>query len=155
MKARIAILLSVVALLCCSCGGKFKEIKVTSCELKSLNPIGFSKMEAVLKLTVDNPAAELHLNDIKGVVKYDGEPCLTLTVPDIVIDGKKESIYMVTVTGQIDRGFDILKIISVIRDKAAMEDATLDVNCRAELSSGLGKDIAKKDIPLKDLIDKL
>lgn len=155
MKARIAILLAALSLLCCSCGGGFKDIKVTSCEVKSLNPTGFSYMEVVLKLGVSNPAAELHLTGLQGVVKYQSEPCLTLTTTDIVLEGHCEKQYMVTITGKIERAFDILRIINIARDPDALASATLDLDGRVALSSGLGKEIAKRDIPLKDLIDKL
>lgn len=155
MKALKATMLALVVILCCSCGGKFKDITVTSCELKSLSPTGFSKMEAVVELGISNPAPEIHLSDIQGVAKFEGEQCLTLTTPDVVIEGKTEKTYTVTVTGRIDRSFDLLKVVAALRDPAALDAVTLDVDCHAELNSGLGKKIAKKDIPVKDLIGKL
>lgn len=155
MKGCKAIILALAAIVCCSCGGKFKDISVTSCELKSLSPTGFSGMEAVLELGIDNPAPEIHLSDIVGEAKFEGEKCLTLTTPDIVIEGKTEKKYTVAVTGRIERSFDLLKVVASLRNPDALESLTLDVDCHAALSNGLGKKIAKKDIPVKDLIDKL
>ena len=155
MKGRIVILLAAMALLCCSCGGKFKDIQVTSCEVKSLTPTGFSKMEAVIELGINNPAPEIHLSDVQGIAKFEGDPCVTLTTPDIVIEGKTEKVYTVTLTGRIDRSFDLLKVVAALRDPNALDAVTLDVETRAALSSGVGKNIVKKDIPVKDLIGKL
>lgn len=153
MKSRIVLILAAFALLCCSCAGGFRNIQVTSCEVKSLNPSGFAKLDATVEIGVHNPAAELHLTDIEGIAKFKGEPCLTLTTPDLVIEGRTDKIYTVTVTGKIDKDFDLLQILAIAGDLAKLNDITVDISCRAGLG-GVGKKIVKKDIPLRDLMDK-
>ena len=156
MKSRIILIFAVFATLCCcsSCSSGFKDIRVTSFEVRSLNPVGFAKMEAAVEIGVHNPAHEIHLKDLEGIAKYKGRPCLTLTTPDIVVEGKTDKVYPVTVTGRIDKDFDLLQIIAIARNLPTMSDISVDIEARASLGTGAGRKIVMKDIPLKDLIDK-
>lgn len=154
MKSRIALIFAAFALLCCSCTSGFKDIRVTSCDVKSLNPVGLAKMQAVIEIGIHNPARELHLTDLEGVAKFQGNPCLTLTTPDIVIEGKTDKVYSVTITGKISKDFDLLQILAIARDTPKLNDITLDINARASLGGAAGRKIAFNDIPLMDIIDK-
>ena len=48
--------------------GKINQIKVTSCGVESITPIGFRGVKAELSMTIDNPAMQFVLTDIKGVL---------------------------------------------------------------------------------------
>ena len=154
MKSRIIPVLAVFALLCCSCGGGIRDIRITSCEVKSLNPAGFAKMDATLEIGVHNPAPELHLTELEGEARFQGSPCLSLSAQDIVLEGRTDKTYTVIVTGKISKDFDLLQILSLVRDTPKLNDITLDISARASLGAGTGRKIAKKDIPLRDIIDK-
>lgn len=155
MKSRILLIFAAFATLCLSsCTGGFREVRVTSCEVKSLNPVGLAKMEATVEVGVHNPAREFHLKDLEGVAKYKGQPCLTLTTPDITVEGRTDKVYSVTVTGSIDRDFNLLQIIAIARDIPKSDDITVDIHARASLGTGAGRKIVMNDIPLKDLIER-
>lgn len=154
MRSRILILLAVVMPLFCSCANKFQDIKVTSFDIKSLNPVGLAKLQATVELGVSNPAPEIHVSDMMGVLKFQGSPCLTITTEDVVIEKKSDKTYTIPLTGTIDRDFEVIRLLKLLRSNG-IDDMTVDISAHAALKSGLGKDIEKKDIPLKDLIDKI
>ncbi len=155
MKSRSFILLAFTALLLCSCAGNLKDIRVTSCKVASIKPSGLAKIEARVEIGIDNPAKELHLSDIEGLASFKEEPCLNFSAEDIIIEKQTEKKYDVVITGRLNKDFDFLQLLTLIGEKPRFDDVSLDISCRATLSSGLGRKIEYKDIPLGDIIDKL
>lgn len=154
MKTRIIILIAIVSMMVCSCSKGFQDIAVTSFDVVSLKPVGLSRLEATVELGIHNPATELHISDLMGTLKYQGAPCLSITSDDVVIEKKSDKLYTVVLNGTIDPDFEIIRLIKLMKSDS-LDEMTVDVSCHGALRSGLGKDIGKKDIPLKDLISKL
>ncbi|MBQ9462093.1 MAG: hypothetical protein IJU68_00360 [Bacteroidales bacterium] len=155
MKKFVLILMTALAGVCLSsCSGSFKDIKLTSCELVSLSPRGLSAFDAVLNLSIDNPAPQVTLSEMSAVIKMNQVPCLHLTAEDITISPRTELIYSVTFHGTMDENFNPFTLLSLVKqpDLAAM---TIDVGFRGTLKSGLGKYFEYKDIPVKDLIGQI
>lgn len=153
MKKLSIIFLAFAALVLSSCAGNFKDIRVTSCNLKSIKPSGFSAVEAVLEIGIDNPAPEIHLTDIVGAARYKGDPCLELSAGDIVLKKRSEQTYTVVVNGALSKGFHLVQFLSMIGEDDGLEFITADISCHAALASGIGKDIGYNDIPIKNLIE--
>ena len=68
-----------------SCSNPFNDIRVTSCDLVSASPRGLSAFDAVLDVSVDNPAPQITLSGANAVVKLEGVPCLYLTADDVTV----------------------------------------------------------------------
>lgn len=154
MKKRLFILLALIVPMLSSCVKDFKDIKVTSFELVSLTPVGLNRLNATIELGVSNPAPEISLSRIMGTVKYDGMPCLTITTDDVTLQKKSDKIYTLVLRGAISDEFEIVKLMKILNG-GGLDLLTADVFCHAALKSGLGKDIDKKDLPLKDMMDKI
>lgn len=134
-----------------SCSNPFNDIRVTSCELVSASPRGLSAFDAVLDVSVDNPAPQITLSGANAVVKLEGVPCLYLTADDVTIMPKTELIYPVTLHGTLDSGFNPFALLSLIKAEN-WELMTVDVFFYASLKSGLGKHFEYRNLPLKDVL---
>lgn len=154
MKKLSIIFLTFAALVLSSCAGNFKDIRVTSCNLKSIRPSGFSAVEAELEIGIDNPAPEIHLTDIAGLAKYKGEPCLELSAGDVVLKKRSEQTYTIVLNGALSKGFHLVQLLSLLGEDDGLAYITADISCHAALASGIGKDIGYNDVPVKDLIEK-
>lgn len=155
MKNTVRLFIIALAAFClCSCAQSFKDIKVTSCELVSLSPRGLSALDATVSVGVDNPTVQVTLSQAYGLVKMNGEPCLHITADDVTLAPKTEDIYTLELHGNIDSNFNPFQLITLFRepDWSVM---TMDIWFRGTLKNGLGKDFEYKDIPLKDLLDKI
>lgn len=155
MKKFVHILTAVILGLSLSaCSGSFKDIKLTACELASLSPRGLSAFDAVLNLSIDNPAPQVSLSGMTAVIKMNQLPCLHLTAEDITISPRTELIYPVTFHGTLDENFNPFTLIALLKqpDLASM---TVDVAFRGTLKSGLGKNFEYHDIPVKDFLGQL
>lgn len=155
MKNTVRIIIAALVAFClCSCGKSFQDIKMTSCELVSLSPRGLSAIDATVSVGIDNPTVQVTLSQIYGLVKMNGEPCLHITADDVTLAPKTEDIYTLDLHGNIDSYFNPLQLLTLFSepDWSVM---TMDIRFRGTLKSGLGKDFEYKDIPLKDLLEKI
>lgn len=155
MNRIVKILLTALVVLCCSsCGKSLKDIQVTSCKLTSISPRGLSSFDASLDLVVDNPSVQVSLTKMSATLKMNGEPCLYLTADDVTLNPKSQEVYTLTVHGLMDSKFNPFSLLSLLQDMD-LEPMSVDVFCHGALKSGIGKDFVYKDLPLKDLLDKI
>lgn len=155
MRTTLRLFITALAAIClCSCGKSFQDIKVTSCELVSLYPLGLSAMDVTVNVGVDNPTVQIALTQLRAVVKMDGVPCLNVTADDVTLASKSQDIYPLLLHGSIAEGFNPLQLFGLLgaRDLSPL---TVDVAFHGSLRSGLGKDFEYLDLPLKDLLGKL
>ena len=154
MKRTVHILLAAFVLLALQgCGGSFKDIRVTDCEILSLTPIGFKSLDAVVKVTVENPTAAFTLSDIQGCVRLNGEKFVNLTADPVRIERRCTEEYTLPIKATLEEGFNPFQLLSLLKGNV-LEQCTADVSANATVAKGVGKVIEKKDIPLKDLADK-
>lgn len=151
---RLAIIFAICAAVLTGCSGSVKDIKVTGCELVSVVPMGLYGLDAVVDVTVDNPTISFEVTGVVGTVKYKGDPCLTLTADGILVDGRCEKTYTVPVKGSLSDNFNPFTLLKIF-NAGDFGDCTLDVRAKVALKNGIGKVIEKKDIPVKELIDKI
>ncbi|MBO7643503.1 MAG: hypothetical protein J6S62_00875 [Bacteroidales bacterium] len=155
MRTVLRLLIPALAAIClCSCSKSFQDIKVTSCELVSLSPVGLSAMDLNVNVGVDNPTVQVTLSQLRAVIKMDGVPCLNVTADDVVLAAKTEDVYPLLLHGSIAEGFNPLQLLGLI-GLNDLSPLTADVAFHGALRSGLGKDFEYTDISLKDLLEKL
>ena len=152
MKRAIPFLLLCVALLSGCSVSKFKDIKATSFEIVSITPTGLSAVDAVVDVGVDNPATDFAISNAAGVLKFEGEECLTVTATDMVeIEGKSEKVYRVPLHGVLAGSFNPFRLLTLLKSKD-LSRFTVDVSARATLRSGIGKELEFKGLPLEKLL---
>lgn len=141
------------ALMLCACAKTYKDIKVTSFDLVSVNPRGLTKVDALIELGLDNPIVGFEVFDACGVVKLDGEPALTVTADQLVVAGRDSRVYRIPLRGELAPGFNPLGLLSLVQEMD-LSRFTADISAKVSLRGGVGKVIDLKDVPLGDLLDK-
>lgn len=152
MKRRIrislALLLSVICL--SGCMRRFKEIKVTSAALESLQPDGLRNFDAVIGLGISNPAPAFNILHLRAEILRDTLEIAHATAENIAVDGKTERVYSIPVKGGISDGVSLLRVARLLRNFNP-DEYTVDVHARASIA-GVGKNLEFTGIPLSKLL---
>lgn len=150
---RFILIISVCAVLMTGCHS-FKDIKVNSFELTRVIPVGLSALEAEVNVEIDNPTVGFTVENVEGLLKMDGDSCMTVTSDQIKIAKKSTQHYAIPLHGKLADGFNPFQLLNILGTKD-LSVFTIDVKAHGALKGGIGKDIEYKDIPLTSLIDKL
>lgn len=110
-------------------------------------------MYATVELGIRNPMMAFTLQDMEGTIKMDGQPCIRLTADQLIVDGKSDKVYVIPVKGKLMDGFNPWQLLDVLKDYD-FSKLTVDVSARVSLKSGVGKDVAIKDVSLEKLLMK-
>lgn len=157
---RLFIVLAMAVILLSGCKGRsLKDIKVNSLEIVSLSPHGLRDIDAVVRLTVDNPSVGFELTDILGQVKYKGEEAIIITADQLLVSGKAEKTYTIPLHGTIADDFNPFQLLNLMNsrggeNKINLDDVTLDISLRPALRGGIGTTVVKKDIRVSDFLKK-
>ena len=153
MKRSIRIILLLAALICLSgCVSKFKQIKITSVSLESVNPVGLKNYDAVVALGIDNPAPSFNIMNLNADVRRDTVPVIHLKGENVAVAGRSSKVYRVPVSVQIDSAVSLLRLAVLARNFKA-EDYKVDLSARAVVG-GVGKNLSFTDLSLADLMQK-
>lgn len=152
MKRASTILLSFILLLLVSgCAKTYKDIKVTSFDLVSVTPQGLTRVDALIDVGIDNPIVGFEVFDANGLVKLDGEPCLSITADQLVVQGKTAKTYRIPLNGVIADGFNPFQLLTLFKN-LDMSRVTVDLSARVNLRGGVGKVFEFKDMPLDKML---
>ena len=141
--------LSVV--MSCSCS-RIKDIRLQSCSVESVSPIGLHGLNAELALQIQNPAMQFTLTDITGVVYHKGEPLVDFEADPIKVNARSVAVYPLPCQATLASGVRLMDVISLMRGYD-LNDFTADVSAKIHLRSGIAKTLKFKDIPVKDLLE--
>ena len=152
MKRLLPILIVCLALLS-GCERPLVNTRITDAGLVSLTPNGLRTADAVVRLDVSNPGPAFTLSGIQGTIKLSHEPFLHLSAPDVTVDRKKDSTYILPLHGELDGAATILQLLSP--NSWNPDEVTIDVAARLRWGAASGKDLEFKDIPLRNLIEQI
>ena len=155
MKRFRVIFVVIFALLLSACGGKVKDIRVTSFSIVSIAPQGLSGITALVEVGIHNPTVGFEVTNLNAVIKMKGQDMIYLSADQLMVEGHSEKKYDVPVKGSLADGFNPFQLLRLLNNEANMEDMTLSVSARPALRGGVGKTIEINDMPLKELIDKI
>lgn len=150
MKRFLPALLLTMALLC-SCVSSYKNIKVTDCKLHSVSPTGLHSLDAIVTLTVDNPASDLIIRNAEGMIKRNGENFLRINASDIFVEGKCTKDYRVPLNGELMGEGGMMSLFSSMSGNGQSQ-YTVDIVALISLKSGLRHTFEYKDVPMEDLL---
>lgn len=150
---KLLLILSVCITLFAGCGSSVNDIEVTTFNIISITPRGATELYATVELGIRNPMMAFTLQDMEGTIKMDGQPCIRLTADQLIVDGKSDKVYVIPVKGKLMDGFNPWQLLDVLKDYD-FSKLTVDVSARVSLKSGVGKDVAIKDVSLEKLLMK-
>ena len=134
-----------------SCG-RFEDIRINSCKLDSATPRGFTAVDAVLDVEIDNPATSFTISDIQGVVLRDGVDSV-IFVTGGPVDVKKRSVqsYKVPCTATLGRSMGLLDLLNVMNNKD-YDGFTLELQMDVSLKNGIKRQIKLDPFNVEDLL---
>lgn len=145
----------MLAVMLCLTGCKgVKDINVTSVELESISMRGLKSLDIYLKVGVDNPAKQVKISDIEGSLKHSGKIIGKLAMDSFILGGKTSDIYTLKANVSLAQGAG-LKDFMVLTDKKGLNQCTVDISAQAKYGKNAPVQIRRKDIPLKELLDKI
>lgn len=123
----------VAALALCSCGmSKVKDIAITSVGVDYIVPTSTRSVDAKLMLGINNPARKFAVQDISGVIRYQGKELAHFITGGMELDGESEKVYALPCTVTLADGVSILEVL-VIASKGSLTGLTADVDIQAAL----------------------
>lgn len=131
--------------------GKIEDIKVTSCGIESITPVGLRGLKAELAIAVDNPAMQFTLSDIKGVLYYKGVEFVKYDADPILVRRHTAAVYPLNVAASLADNVNFTAILSLVGGYD-INDFSTDIHAKVKLKSGLSKKFIFKNIPVKDLM---
>ena len=131
-----------------------KDISVTSVELESIRAKGLKSLDIFLRVEVDNPAKQVKVSEIDGSVRHSGKVIGKLAVDSFILGAKTIDEYTLKATVSLAQGAGF-KDLMVLMSPDGLEGCTVDLSAKATLGKGAAMPIKMKDIPLKELLDKI
>ena len=145
----------MLAFMLCMTGCKgVKDIKVTSFELESISTKGLKSMDIFLKVGVDNPAKQVKISEIDGSLKHSGKVIGKLAVDPFILGAKTSDLYTLKANVSLAQGAG-LKELMLLASPNGLDDCTVDFSAKAVYGKTAPMPIKMKDIPLKELLDKI
>ena len=134
-----------------SCG-RFEDIRIKSCKLDSATPRGFTSVDAVLDVEIDNPATSFTVSDIQGVVLRNGaDSVIFLSGGPVDVQRRSVQNYKVPCTATLGRSMGLLDLLNVVNNKE-YEDFTLELQLEVALKNGIQRTIKLDPFNLEDLL---
>jgi len=137
-----------------SCG-RFEDIRINSCRLASATPRGFTAVDAVLDVEIDNPATSFTISDIQGVVLRDGvDSVIFVTGGPVDVRRRSVQTYQVPCTATLGRSMGLLDFLNVLNNKE-YEGFTLELQMDVALKNGIKRQIKLDPFSVEDLLKDL
>ena len=148
----IRILLAALLVLAgCSSVRKVQDIRLTSWEIRQVAPQGFRGLNAVIAVGIDNPAMDLTVERLEGLIHSDGREFARFeTTEGVALAGKSEQVVDIPCTVSLCEGFNLLHVFALMETRN-MDDLTADVVARVR-AKGISKTLRFTDISIKDWI---
>lgn len=114
MKKLFALLFAGVLLLA-ACE-PYKDLRITSVEIVSVNPTSIRSVDAVVKLKVYNPSYGFTLSDMSGVLRMEDRTIAELSCPMLEIKANSLEEYEVTASGKLVQGAAMSAVGALLGD---------------------------------------
>lgn len=145
----LALVFLLVAAVSC---GRFEDIRINSCKLDSASPRGFTAVDAVLDLEIDNPATSFTVDDIRGVVLRDSaDSVIFITGGPVEVQRRSVKNYLVPCTATLGRSMGLLDLLNTVNNKD-YEGLTLELEMDVSLKNGLRRTVKLQPFNVEDLL---
>ena len=146
-----ALLLSAAVFSGCS---SYRDIRIGTCKVESISPVGLKAVDAGLSIDVYNPAREITVSGISGTVYYEGAEIGFFEAPEVVVPGKTSSKVSFDVRATLSSSLNLIQIMSMASGFKA-ERLTLDISMTVGVKGGLKKKFDFEKLPVSDFFGKI
>ena len=145
----------MLATMLCLTGCKnVKDIRITSAKLESVSPRGFKSLDVFFTVGVDNPARQVKISEIDGSLKHSGKVIGKLAMDPFVLTARSSETYTFKANVSLAKGAGF-KDLMMLASPDGLNECTVDLTAKAAYGKGAPMPVKLKDIPLKELLDKI
>lgn len=145
----------MLATMLCLTGCKnVKDIRITSAKLESVSPRGFKSLDVFFTVGVDNPARQVKISEIDGSLKHSGKVIGKLAMDPFVLTARSSETYTFKANVSLAKGAGF-KDLMMFASPDGLNECTVDLTAKAAYGKGAPMPVKLKDIPLKELLDKI
>ena len=149
---RLIVSLLVVMMLGLSGCAKYKQIRPVSAGIENVMPSGLRSVVLMVAVEIDNPAGQLTLSDLSGVISRSGKVFGRVAVDPFILEARSLEKYSLNAVLTLDGGVSLLDLMSLLKSNV-IEEFTIDFQVKASLKGGASKRMVFEDIPLKELYE--
>ena len=146
-----AIVLAVIMMGLSGCS-KFNQIRPVSAGVEGIQMQGLRSAVINIVIEVDNPAPQVALSEIEGVINRSGKVFGRVAVDPFILEARSLEEYHLRAVLTLDGGVSLFDVMGLLKTNA-VEDFTVDVHAKAKLKGGASKKFEYKDVPLKELYE--
>jgi hypothetical protein len=145
-KVYVLVALLIASLLFGGCA-KYKQIRPVSAGVESIMPNGLRSVVVNLRTEIDNPATQVTLTDVEGLIERSGKVLGRVSLDPFILEAKTLKEYHLRAIITLDQGTTLFDVMS-LASKTALEECKADVSFKVTLKGGLSKKMSYEDIPL-------
>ena len=148
----IALLATLLCMTGCVNVKKLQEIQLVDAKLESLSPVSLKQYIVTGSVTVDNPAVEVSLSEISGVLEHNGKVIGSIAVDPFTLSAKSEQTYTLRADAKVADGIGIFELAKYM-DKAVLKQCVVDLKADVRVRNGKVRTVELEDIPLNKLLE--
>lgn len=139
-----------VAIFVTSCGGNYKDAKMSSFTLKELNVTGLRSICGIADVGVSNPAERFKISKVAATLKTsDGEQIVNVFSEGFSVAAKCDSVYTVGFEASLPNNITPIWLVDNLKSFDP-EKLLIDFSMKFTARSGIGTTLSYKDMPLKN-----
>lgn len=117
-----------------------------------MTPSGLRSVAVNAKIEIDNPAQQISLTDIEGVVSHSGKVIGRVAVDPFILEARTLGEYHLRAVVTLEEGTSIFNVMSLVRNET-IYDSVIDVYFKASLKGGLSKKMAFEGVSVRSLMN--
>lgn len=145
---RLIVSLLVVMMLGLSGCAKYKQIRPVSAGIENVMPSGLRSVVLMVAVEIDNPAGQLTLSDLSGVISRSGKVFGRVAIDPFMIKARALEKYHLRAVVTLDEGVSLLEMMTLLKGNV-VEECVVDLYAKVSLKNGLSRKMAYEGLPLK------
>lgn len=154
---RITTFLAALVLLCSQSCANLKDIRdisIRSFDVRSLSIKGFDSADAVLEITVENPARDISVSSVEGTAYRSGKPLGAFSLEPFSVKGRSTDTVTVNCSVRLDPSLSPLALMSIATEKLS-DGFTMDITIRARIGKSPEQKVRLQNVPLENIVKEL
>jgi hypothetical protein len=148
----VALLLTLFCMTGCVNVKKLQQIRILDAKLESVSPESLRQYVVTGSVTVANPAAEVSVSEISGVLEHNGKVIGSIAVDPVTLTAKSEQTYTLRADAKVADGIGIFELAKYM-DKAVLKQCVVDLKADVRVRNGKVRTVELEDIPLNELLE--
>ena len=140
--------LLIVLMLGLSGCAKYRQIRPVSAGIESVMPSGHRSVVLMVAVEIDNPAGQLTLSDVSGVISRSGKVFGRVAVDPFIIKARELGKYHLRTVVTLDEGVSLLEMMTLLKGNV-IEECVVDLYAKVSLKNGISSKRAYEGLPLK------